>query len=92
MNVSFEWDREREAENEAKHGVNFEIAQYAFFDPQRLIIHDAKYSQSEERWFYIGKVKGSVLTVRFTYRKRVIRIFGAAKWRKWRKFYEQHNS
>ncbi len=92
MNVSFEWDREREAENEAKHGVNFEIAQYAFFDPQRLIIHDAKHSQSEERWFCIGKVKDSVLTVRFTYRKGVIRIFGAAQWRKWRKFYEQHNS
>jgi len=66
MNVSFEWDREREAENEAKHGVNFEIAQYAFFDPQRLIIHDAKHSHLEERWFCIGKVRDSVLTVRFT--------------------------
>ena len=91
MKATFEWDSQREADNQAKHGVDFETAQYAFFDPQRLIVHDAKHSDSEERWFCIGKVKDRVLTVRFTYRDGVIRIFGAAQWRKWRKFYEQHN-
>ncbi|MFM7787301.1 MAG: BrnT family toxin, partial [Microcystis panniformis] len=62
-----------------------------FFDPQRLIVHDVQHSDSEERWFCIGKVKDRVLTVRFTYRDGVICIFGAAEWRKWRKFYEEHN-
>ena len=33
MSVTFEWEREREAENQAKHGIDFETAQYAFFDP-----------------------------------------------------------
>ncbi|MDB9393708.1 BrnT family toxin [Microcystis aeruginosa] len=56
-----------------------------------MIVHDVQHSDSEERWFCIGKVKDRVLTVRFTYRGGVIRIFGAAEWRKWRKFYEEHN-
>ena len=92
MSVTFEWDGDREAENKAKHGVDFETAQYAFFDKRRLIVHDAEHSSLEERWFCIGKVKERILTVRFTYRGEVIRIFGAAEWRKWRKFYEQHNN
>jgi uncharacterized DUF497 family protein len=71
--------------------VDFETAQYAFFDPHRLIVHDGEHSDVEERWFCIGKVKDQILTVRFTYRSGVIRIFGAAEWRKWRKFYEEHN-
>ncbi len=91
MSFTFEWDEQREAENQAKHGVDFETAQYAFLDHNRLIVHDAKHSESEQRWFCIGKVNDRVLTVRFTYRGDVIRIFGAAEWRKWRKFYEQHN-
>lgn len=91
MSATFEWDSQREAENQAKHGVDFETAQYAFFDPHRLIVHDAKHSESEERWFCIGKVEDRILNVRFTYRERVIRIFGAAQWLKWRKFYEKHH-
>jgi len=91
MQSTFEWDSERNAKNKAKHGVDFETAQYAFFDPHRLIVYDAKHSELEERWFCIGKVKTHVLTVRFTYRDGIIRIFGAAQWRKWRKFYEEHN-
>ncbi|MEM8780549.1 MAG: BrnT family toxin [Cyanobacteria bacterium P01_G01_bin.49] len=92
MDATFEWDSQREADNKAKHGVDFETAQYAFFDPHRLIVHDAKHSDIEQRWFCIGKVNNRVLTVRFTYRSGVIRIFGAAQWRKWRRFYENNNS
>ncbi len=92
MSATFDWDRQREEANRVKHGIDFETAQYAFLDPQRLIVHDAKHSDLEERWFCIGKVKNRVLTVRFTYRNGVIRIFGAAEWRKWRKFYEQHHA
>lgn len=92
MSATFDWDRQREEANRAKHGIDFETAQYAFLDPQRLIVHDAKHSDLEERWFCIGKVKNRVLTVRFTYRNGGIRIFGTAEWRKWRKFYEQHHA
>ena len=88
---SFEWHEEKNRENLERHGISFEEAQYAFMDEHRIIIQDEKHSQEEERLFCIGKVKGRVLTVRFTHRNGMIRIFGAAEWRKWRKYYEQEN-
>jgi uncharacterized DUF497 family protein len=88
---TFEWDEEKNINNQRIHSIPFETAQYAFFDERRIIIHDEKHSQDEERWFCIGKVENQVLVVRFTYREGKIRIFGAGKWRKWRRYYEQEN-
>ena len=77
MNTSFEWDEDKNAENIKKHGVDFETAQYAFADPSQVIAEDLEHSQKEKRFYCFGKVKGGVLTVRFTYRKNRIRIIGA---------------
>ncbi len=38
-----------------------------------------------------GMVGSGVLTVRFTYRDKVIRIFGAGYWRKGKAIYEREN-
>jgi hypothetical protein len=89
MQTSFDWDSNKNEENHKKHHVNFETAQYAFFDPNRLVVHDEKHSGEEERYFCIGKVGEQVLTVRFTYRGETIRIFGAAQWRKQKQLYEE---
>ena len=89
---SFEWHDAKNEENLELHGVSFEHAQHAFFDMQRLIVHDEKHSEEEERLFCIGKVEDRILTVRFTFRDGIIRIFGAGEWRKWRKYYEQENN
>ncbi|MXW80580.1 MAG: BrnT family toxin, partial [Gemmatimonadetes bacterium] len=43
----------------------------------------------ETRYFCFGKVEDRILTVRFTYRKGNIRIFGAGYWREGRDRYEQ---
>ncbi|MBI2621734.1 MAG: BrnT family toxin [Candidatus Levybacteria bacterium] len=91
MNTSFEWDDEKNARNLQKHGVDFRTAQYAFLDPKRVIARDALHSKAENRYYVFGKVKGGVLTVRFTYRKPRIRIIGAGYWRKGRKIYEKEN-
>lgn len=40
MNISFEWDEEKNAENLSKHKVNFQTAQYAFIDPRRVIAYE----------------------------------------------------
>ena len=85
----FEWDTQKEATNFKKHGVDFTTAQAVFFDKNRIIAHDEKHSADEDRWFCIGKVKGGILTVRFTYRNEIIRIIGAGEWRKGKKFYEE---
>ncbi|MBS0309387.1 MAG: BrnT family toxin [Proteobacteria bacterium] len=87
----FEWDTEKDAENQAKHGVPFSLAQYAFSDPNRVIAEDIAHSETEKRYFCFGTVNGGVLTVRFTYRGNAIRIFGAGYWRKGKGMYEREN-
>jgi len=91
MNTSFEWDEEKNTENRRKHGVNFETAQYAFIDPKRVIAKDLVHSKKEKRYYCFGKVKGGVLTVRFTYRSNRIRIIGAGYWRRGKNIYEKQN-
>ena len=70
----FEWDDFKNAQNAEKHGVSFYEAQYAFADPQRVIIEDLDHGEDEDRFFCFGEVKGGVMTVRFTDRKGIIRF------------------
>ena len=88
----FEWDARKDLENQRKHGVSFELAQYAFADPDRVIAGDVTHSTDEQRYFCFGRIGNDILSVRFTYRENVIRIFGAGYWRKGKKIYEQENS
>jgi uncharacterized DUF497 family protein len=91
VNSAFEWDADKDRENCEKHGVSFSLAQYAFADPSRVLAQDVTHSKQEARFFCFGRVGGGILTVRFTYREGVIRIFGAGYWRKGKKVYEQEN-
>jgi len=88
---SFEWDAEKDLVNQAKHGISFADAQYAFADPNRVIAEDLSHSHSEKRFYCFGKVGNGIMTVRFTYRRHVIRIFGAGYWRKGKRIYEREN-
>jgi hypothetical protein len=87
----FDWDPDKDAENQRKHGVPFIRAQSAFADPRRVIAKDIAHCQTEERFYCFGEVDGGVLTVRFTYRASVIRIIGAGYWRKGKTIYEREN-
>jgi len=87
----FEWDPDKDKENQRKHGVGFAIAQFAFADPIRVIAEDLSHSSGEKRYYCFGKVDGGVLTVRFTYRDDVVRIFGAGYWRRGKTIYEREN-
>ena len=90
--TEFEWDTEKDLTNQEKHGVSFIAAQYAFADPNRVILEDVTHStESEKRYYCLGKIGGGILTVRFTYRERRIRIFRAGYWRKGRRIYEEQN-
>ncbi len=88
---AFEWDEQKNAENQYKHGVDFDTAQQAFLDPHRIIARDLVHSDDEERFYCMGKVNDGILTVRYTMRGKQIRIIGAGYWRKGRKAYEQAN-
>ena len=65
---SFEWDSEKDLINQAKHGVRFADAQYAFADPNRVIAKDLSHSADEPRFYCFGLFGGGILTVRFTFR------------------------
>ena len=88
---SFEWDEDKNRSNQEKHGVSFETVQAAFFDPHRVIVRDLAHERGEKRFFGLGMVDGGVLTVRFTYRRKRIRIYGAGYWRQGKKRYEEEN-
>lgn len=87
----FEWDAAKDRENRRKHGVAFATAQFAFADARRVIAVDTAHSGDEERYFCFGEAGGGILTVRFTYREGVIRIFGAGYWRRGKRIYEREN-
>lgn len=73
--------------------MSFEEAQYAFLDENRVIAEDISHSNHERRYYCFGlNEEGTgVLTVRFTYRAELVRIFGAGYWRRGKKIYEQSN-
>jgi uncharacterized DUF497 family protein len=89
--AQFEWDDGKDTVNRQKHGVSFALAQYAFADPHRVILEDTAHSQNEKRFYCLGEVAEGVVTVRFTYRGGVIRIFGTGYWRKGKRIYEDEN-
>ena len=69
----------------------FSEAQLAFADPHRVIARDLTHSDEEERFYCFGRIGEGIATVRFTYRKEVVRIIGAGYWRKGKTLYEKEN-
>ena len=87
----FEWDDEKDRFNQKKHGVSFALAQFAFLDENRVILEDLEHSDAEKRYYCLGRVADGIMTVRFAYRKNIIRIIGAGYWWKGKKIYETEN-
>lgn len=86
----FEWDPAKDRLNREKHGVGFDEAARAFEDPRRVIAEDLRHSSAtEQRWFCIGQIDGEVMTVRFTWRDNIVRIYGAGYWRRGKQIYEE---
>ncbi len=56
MKTRFEWDKNKDTENQAKHGVAFGVAQYAFADPDRVIAEDLSHGNKEKRHYCFGNV------------------------------------
>lgn len=92
LSISFEWDPRKDRLNQEKHGVSFADAQGAFLDKRRILADDLSHSTAKEKRHYcFGSHGGGIMTVRFTYRDGVIRIFGAGYWTKGKQIYEQAN-
>ncbi|TXL71121.1 BrnT family toxin [Vineibacter terrae] len=74
---NFEWDDGKAAENEAKHGVTFDMAREVFQDSFAIDIDDRSSAYGEDRFLIIGTVDGRLLTVAYTMRGETIRIISA---------------
>ena len=79
MTLRFEWDEEKDAVNQMKHGVSFEEAKMVFFDPKRFEMFDWVHSYTEDRWKVFGLSGWSVLVVIITEKSGSIRIISARK-------------
>ena len=75
--VNFEWDDQKAASNEAKHGVSFDAAAWIFQDARRLEDADGRWGYGEERFNIVGKVEGIVLHVTCTRRGEWARLISA---------------
>ena len=91
MELRFEWDEVKAAENYRKHGVRFEEGATVFHDPLSITIDDPDHSTDEQRYIDIGALKdGRVLVVSYTERGTNIRIISCREaTHKERRHYEE---
>lgn len=63
MLYNFEWDIEKEKQNNRKHKISFVRATSIFRDPNQISIFDEGHSDNEERWITLGFDENGVLLV-----------------------------
>ena len=79
MKAVFEWDAQKAADNDRKHGVTFEQGQAAIGDAFACETIDDRESYGEERINLLGMWEGTLLHVTFTERGERIRIISARR-------------
>lgn len=78
--MHFEWDDNKAQINERRHGVGFDEAVSAFYDPHQIAFYDPEYSEDEDRELLIGHgSRGRLLFISYTLRGEAIRIISARK-------------
>ena len=78
MTIEFEWDFNKAANNERKHGVSFEEASTCFYDQCQVAFYDPEHSEDEDREILFGQSERQrLLVVSYTLRNEVIRIISA---------------
>lgn len=89
--MNFEWD---EAKSEAcfrERGFDFAYAARAFFDPDRVIQLDSRYSYGEERYQLMGVIERRLFVLVYTPRSDAMRIISARKANQREiRYYEDH--
>jgi uncharacterized DUF497 family protein len=91
MELNIEWDPQKEASNQRKHGVSFVEAVTALEDELALTVEDDL--AGEPRFISLGRGEsGRLLVVVYTYRGASIRIISTRKaTAAERKAYEEQN-
>ena len=97
--MHFEWDEDKNRENNKRHDISFEEAREVFDDPFHISIMDRRFDYFEERWITVGSSKSKrVIVIGHLYflkedGEEVIRIITARKaTKKEREQYENINN
>ena len=78
--MKFEWDPQKAASNQRKHGVSFHEAASVLGDPLSITYHDPDHSATEHRFITVGMSQsGQVLMVAYTDRRDNIRIISSRR-------------
>ncbi|MGB7070231.1 MAG: BrnT family toxin [Pyrinomonadaceae bacterium] len=77
--MEFEWDPRKAYSNFEKHGVSFDEASLAFFDPNAVELFDELNSDEEIRFQLVGISAVRLLFVGYTVHYDRIRIITARK-------------
>lgn len=75
--MNFEFDPEKSRSNFSKHGIDFEVAQCLWNDPDLLEI-PAK-TVDEPKYLVIGKIGGKHWSAVITYRSHTIRLISVRR-------------
>lgn len=77
--MRFEWDENKNDDNIAKHGLDFEDASEVF-DAPMLVALDNRADYGEDRWIGIGFLEQRVVVTVYTFRgSQVTRIISMRK-------------
>ena len=60
--MTFEWDENKNAINQKKHGVDFLEASSVFYDDNAIMFDDPDHSDEEER-FFLGILSASFVVI-----------------------------
>lgn len=76
--LTYEWDKRKEAANIKNHGVSFHEASTVFLDPLSMSFYDPDHSDDEDRFITLGMATtGKMLFISHTDRGAVTRIISA---------------
>lgn len=76
--LTYEWDKRKEASHIKVHGVSFHEASTVFLDPLSMSFYDPDHSDDEDRFITLGiATTGKLLFISHTDRGTVTRIISA---------------
>ena len=75
--MEFEFDPDKSAANQAKHGLDFVQAQALWEDAMRVEVPAR--TEDEPRWLIIGRIGGEHFSAVVTYREERIRIISVRR-------------
>lgn len=78
--MTFEWDNEKSCSNQAKHGIDFDVAKALWDDSNRVEIQSSY--PIESRSILIAKLDKKLWTAIFTRRRSAMRIISVRRARK----------